>query len=79
MARVRVSTTVDRDLLARARQLHVGPTDASLLEAALEALLREHREAEIDRQYARGYAEQPIQTHDEWGDVEAFLDAPGKL
>ncbi|WP_256842914.1 hypothetical protein [Ornithinimicrobium cryptoxanthini] len=38
MARVRVSTTVDGDLLARARELNVGPTDASLLEAALKAL-----------------------------------------
>lgn len=79
MAKVRVSTTVDGDLLARARKLRVGPTDASLLEAALEALLREHREAEIDRDYARAYREQPIRIHDEWGDVEAFLDAAGKL
>lgn len=79
MARVRVSTTVDGDLLARARRLQVGPTDASLLEAALKALLREHREAERDVDYARAYGEQPIQARDEWGDVETFLDAAGKL
>lgn len=75
MAKERVSTTVDSDLLAAARGLRVGPTDASLLEAALQALLREHRESEIDRDYARAYAEQPAETHDGWGDLGAFLDA----
>ena len=57
MARVRVSTTVDDSLLARARAVHGDGTDASLVEAALEAMLREHRSAEIDEAYARGYAE----------------------
>lgn len=75
MARVRVSTTVDDALLASARAVHGGGTDASLLEAALEALLREHRSAEVDEAYARAYAETPEGTPDEWGDLSTFLDA----
>ena len=34
MARVRISTTVDQDLLARARALAPGSTDASVVELA---------------------------------------------
>ena len=79
MAKVRVSTTVDADLLARARALSTGTTDASLLEAALTALLREHREAEIDRDYLQAYRDQPVETRDEWGDLTSFLDAAAKL
>lgn len=75
MARVRVSTTVDDALLQRARAAHGAGTDASLVEASLEALLREHREAEIDHAYARAYAEQPATSPDEWGDLGAFVDA----
>lgn len=75
MARVRVSTTVDDSLLARARAVHGDGTDASLVEAALEAMLREHRSAEIDEAYARGYAEAQADEPDVWGELDGFLDA----
>lgn len=75
MAKVRVSTTVDADLLARARSVHAGPTDASLLEAAFEALVREHRAGEVNRAYLAAYRERPMDTRDEWGDLATFLDA----
>ena len=75
MARVRVSTTVDGSLLARARAVHGDGTDASLVEAALEAMLREHRSVEIDEAYARGYAEAQGDAPDEWGELDGFLDA----
>ncbi|USQ76062.1 hypothetical protein [Ornithinimicrobium cryptoxanthini] len=50
-----------------------------MLEVALKALLREHREAEVDRADVRAYGEQPVELPDEWGDVASFLDAAGKL
>ena len=75
---MRVSTTVDADLLARARRVHGGRTDASLVEAALEALLAQHRPAEIDAAYLRAYRDAPISEHDEWGDLAAFLDAAAR-
>lgn len=75
MAKVRVSTTVDGALLDRARKAHGHSTDASLLEAALEALLAIHREAEIDAAYRRAYAEHPVDEPDEWGDLALWGDA----
>lgn len=75
MAKVRVSTTVDDELLRRARAAHGAQTDASLLEAALEALLREHRSAEIDAEYAAAYERHPVGEPDAWGDLSTFLDA----
>lgn len=78
MAKVRVSTTVDATLLERARSLHAGPTDASMLEAALEALLREHRESEVDRAYLEAYRRIPVDVRDEWGDLSTFLDAAAR-
>ena len=75
MARTRISTTVDPDLLADARSAHGGGTDASLMEAALRSFLDQHRRAEIDADYARGYAEQPLDQPDEWGDLASFGDA----
>lgn len=79
MAKVRISTTVDADLLARARGVHAGRTDASMLEAALQALLREHREGEVDRAYLEAYRDSPVDTRDEWGDLSSFLDAAARL
>lgn len=77
MARIRISTTVDDDLITRARRAHGAGTDSSLLEAALEALLREYRATEINQRYEQGYAQdQP--SEDDWGDVTTFLDAAGK-
>lgn len=69
MAKTRVSTTVETDLLERARTVHGHRTDASLLEAALTAYLAQHREAEIDAAYAKAYAEHPIDEPDEWGSL----------
>lgn len=78
MPKVEVSTTVDADLLARARKVCAGRTDASLLEAALEALLREHPSAGIDAAYLRAYREASVDEPDVWGDVAAFADAAAK-
>lgn len=72
MARQRISTTVDAELLARARALNLSGTDASMIERALSALLAQHRAAMIDRQYAAAYAAQPLNTPDEWGDLASF-------
>jgi hypothetical protein len=71
MARTRVSTTVDDDLLTRARNLGAAATDAALLDRALEALLARHRAAEIDGAYAT-YDEHPLDEPDEWGDLASF-------
>ncbi len=72
MARQRISTTVDAELLARARALNLSGTDASMIERALSALLALHRAAELDREYADAYAAQPLDTPDEWGDLASF-------
>ena len=72
MARQRISTTVDAELLARARALDHTGTDASLIERALRALLAEVRAVEIDRAYSTGYAAQPMNAPDEWGDLATF-------
>lgn len=76
MARTRVSTTVDERLLASARGLRGGLTDAALLDAALAALLRHHRAVEMDAAYA-AYDEQPLDEADEWGDLASFRSAAG--
>lgn len=75
MARARISTTVDADLLADARRARKGANDAELIDEALTALLSRHRSAEIDEAYARAYADQPIDEADEWGDLGSFRDA----
>ncbi|MFT3833863.1 MAG: hypothetical protein QM711_11180 [Micropruina sp.] len=72
MARQRISTTVDAELLARARALDHTGTDASMIERALRALLAEVRAVEIDRAYSTGYAAQPMNAPDEWGDLASF-------
>lgn len=74
MGRVRVSTTVDGELLERARQTHHGTTDAALIDEALRALLARHRSGEIDATYA-AYDEHPIDEPDEWGDLQSFREA----
>lgn len=77
MARVRVSTTVDSDLLSAARRAHEGRTDSSLLEAALRALLAEHDRSAIDSAYADAYASHPLGEPDEWGDLATWRAAAG--
>lgn len=74
MARSRVSTTVDDELLQRARALRSGSTDAALLDEALGALLARHRAAELDAAYA-AYDAHPADEPDEWGDLAAFRSA----
>ena len=74
MARTRVSTTVDASLLTEARTVTGAVSDAALLDQALDALLRQHRRAEIDRAYA-AYDEHPLAEPDEWGDLASFRAA----
>lgn len=76
MARVRVSTTVDGELLAQARAARSGVPDAALIDEALRALLAGHRAAEIDAAY-KVYDEHPLDEPDEWGDLASFRDAAG--
>ncbi len=78
MARVRISTTVDRDLLDRARTTRAGANDAQLIDEALTALLDRHRAAEIDAAYASAYTEHPLDEADEWGDLASFREAVGR-
>ncbi len=59
----------------KARQLAEWRNDADLIDAALAALLGQHRTAEIDRTYAEAYARTPIDEPDEWGDLASFRDA----
>ena len=74
MARVRVSTTVDEQLLTRARQVRTGVGDAALIDEALVALLARHRAAELDASYS-AYDEHPLDEADEWGDLASFREA----
>jgi hypothetical protein len=74
--RVRVSTTVDQELLESARRLRSPLTDAALIDEALASLLAQHRRLEIDAAYS-AYDEQPLDQHDEWGDLASFRSAAG--
>ena len=58
MSRIRLSTTVDADLLGSARSVRSGLTDAALIDEALAALLARHRSAEVDASY-KVYDEHP--------------------
>ena len=71
---MRVSTTVDGELLARARRARADVTDAALLDAALAALVARERAAEIDAGYAI-YEERPLEDPDDWGDLASFREA----
>ena len=75
MARARISTTVDAELLADARRAEAGVADSELIDHALGALVAQHRAAEIDDAYARAYTAHPISEPDEWGDLESFRRA----
>ncbi len=74
MTRVRVSTTVDEQLLARARRARTGVTDATLIDEALAALVARHRAAELDASYSV-YDQHPLGEPDEWGDLASFREA----
>jgi hypothetical protein len=74
MARTRISTTVDADLLAGARRARAGVTDAALVDEALKALLARERAAEVDAGY-RAYDQHPLDEPDAWGDLASFREA----
>jgi hypothetical protein len=74
MARVRVSTTVDEELLSSVRRARAGITDAALLDEALAALLARHRAGEVDASYTV-YDDHPLDEPDEWGDLASFRAA----
>lgn len=76
MARTRISTTVDADLLARARRACSGLADSALVDQALAALVARHRVAEIDAAYA-AYDMHPLDEDDEWGNLASFRAAAG--
>jgi hypothetical protein len=74
MARVRVSTTVDEQLLATARRTRAGLADSALIDEALVALLARNRALEVDAAYA-AYDRLPLDADDEWGDLASFRTA----
>jgi Arc/MetJ family transcription regulator len=76
MARTRISTTVDADLLAEARRARKGSPDSRLIDEALRSFLARQRAAEVDALYAT-YDEQPLEGGDEWGDLASFRQAAG--
>jgi hypothetical protein len=76
MNRIRLSTTVDAELLGSARSLRSGITDAALIDEALAALLARYRSAEVDAGYA-AYDEHPVEQPDEWGDLASWRRAAG--
>ncbi|MGD9703859.1 MAG: DUF2191 domain-containing protein [Acidimicrobiia bacterium] len=78
MARIRLSTTVDSELLEHARRTRAGATDAELIDEALAALLAGYRAAEIDEAYAEAYSVHPMDERDEWGDLASFREAAAR-
>ena len=76
MARARISTTVDAELLASARQAHSGVPDSALIDDALAALMDRRRAAEFDAAYA-AYDAHPLDEADVWGDLAALRAAAG--
>lgn len=76
MPRVRVSTTVDENLLAQARKAHGSATDAALMDAALIALLDRYRHAKIDAEYEK-YDDSPLDAPDDWGDLSSWRERAG--
>jgi hypothetical protein len=76
MARTRISTTVDAELLASARRARSGIADSTLIDEALSALLARQRATEIDAAYA-SYDALPLDEGDQWGDLASFRAAAG--
>lgn len=72
-----MSTTVDAELLRRAREIRGEGTDSSLIEEALRSLLAAHRRAQVDAGY-EAYDEQPLDTPDAWGDLASWGEAVKK-
>jgi hypothetical protein len=76
MARVRISTTVDEQLLETARRTRSELADAALIDEALSALLARHRAVELNAAYAV-YDRVPLDVDDEWGNLASFRTAAG--
>ena len=76
MNRIRLSTTVDAELLGSARRARSGMTDAALIDEALAALLARYRSAEVDAGYV-AYDLHPAEESDEWGDLASWRRAAG--
>ena len=76
MNRIRLSTTVDAELLSSARSVRSGLTDAALVDEALGALLARHRAAEVDASYV-AYDDHPADEPDAWGDLASWRRAAG--
>jgi hypothetical protein len=76
MARIRISTTVDEQLLTSARRARAELADSALIDEALGALLARNRAVEIDAAYA-AYDSSPLDSPDEWGDLASFREAAG--
>ena len=74
MSRVRVSTTVDGDLLAEARRIRTQSNDATLIDEALRSLITSNRSGEIDATYA-AYDQFPVDDPDDWGSLDEFRRA----
>ena len=74
MARVRISITVDQQLLEQARAVKAGVPDSRLVDDALAALLARHRVAEVDAAYS-SYDNHPLDEDDESGDLASFRAA----
>ena len=74
MSRIRISTTVDGDLLAEARRLRSQSNDATLLDEALRSLVASNRSGEIDAAYA-AYDLFPLDQPDDWGSLTEFRNA----
>jgi hypothetical protein len=77
MGRVRVSTTVDEQLLRGARRVCAGKADSALIDEALAALLARYRSAEVDASYV-AYDARPLDEADEWGDLASFREAAAR-
>jgi hypothetical protein len=75
MARTRITTTVDADLIAAVRA-RLGLPDSALIDEAVAALPARHRTAEIDEAHT-AYDSHPLDEPDEWGDLASFRAAAG--
>lgn len=75
MPRIRVSTTVDGELIEKARGYREGVKDADLLDEALGLLVAQERRIEIDRALTEGYTKHPVDEPDRWGVLPEWVDA----
>jgi hypothetical protein len=75
MTRIRISTTVDSELLDEARSYCGLEKDAVVMDAALKAFVMQRRNAAIDAAYAAAYDAHPFDEPDEWGDLISFGQA----